>query len=137
VIAARRRSPGFLAAVLGAVISSFLAWIVVALLALPLTVVIATGSVMGSSGRGSLAALSVGALLLVLVTQPLVAAALLRALLSATAGSELGFGTAALAMFAATVVTIIATVALPPSAALPVLGYSWTGALTAGWLVSK
>jgi hypothetical protein len=137
VLAARRRSPGFLAAVLGAVVASFLAWIVVAVLALPLTVVIATGSVMGSSGDRGLAALSLGALLLVFVAQPLVAAGLLKALLSAAADGELSFGTAALAMVAATVVTVMAAVALPPGAALPVLGYSWTGALTAGWLVSK
>lgn len=137
MIAARRRSPGFLAAVLAAVVASFLAWIVVALIALPLTIVMATGAALGSSSGGSLAALSVGALLLVLVAQPLVAAGLLRALLSAAADSELGFGIAALAMFAATVVSLMAAAALPPSAALPVLGYSWTGALTAGWLVSR
>jgi hypothetical protein len=137
MFAARRRSPGFLAAVLGAVVSSFLAWILVALLALPLTIVIATGSALGPSSGGSLAALSVGALLLVLVAQPLVAAGLLRALLSAAADSDLGFGTAALAMFAAALVSLMAAAALPPDAALPVLGYSWTGALTAGWLVSR
>jgi hypothetical protein len=118
--------------------SSFLAWIVVALVALPLTVVIATGSVMGSgSNRGSLVALSIGALLLVLVAQPLVAAGMLKALLSAVAEGQVTFGASVLAMFSAMVITLIAAAALPPSAALPVLGYSWTGALGAGWMISR
>jgi hypothetical protein len=137
VIAAHRRRPGFLAAALGAILSSFLAWIVVALIALPLAIVAATGSAFGSPGSGGLAALSVGALLLVFVAQPLVAAGLLRALLSIAADSELSFGAAALAMLAATVVTLMAAAALPAGAALPVLGYSWTGALAAGWVVAR
>jgi hypothetical protein len=107
------------------------------LLALPLTIVVATGSVVGSSSQRSLAALSVGALLLVFVAQPLVAAGLVRTLLSAAADSDLGFGTAALAMFASIVVTLVAAGALPVGADLLVLGYSWTGALAAGWIVSR
>jgi hypothetical protein len=137
VIATHHRRPGFLAAALGAIVSSFLAWIVVALLALPLAMVAATGSAIGPAGSRDLAALSIGALLLVLVAQPLVAAGLLRALLSAAADSELSFGTAALAMFAFIIVSLLAAAALPADAALPVLGYSWAGALTAGWIVSR
>jgi len=136
MIAAGRRSPGFLAAALGAVVSSFLAWIVVALLALPLAVAAATGSALSSPSTGNLAALSAGALLL-LLAQPLVAAGLLRVLLAATAGAELGYGIAALAMFASLVVTVFAAGALPAGAAVPVLGYSWAGALAAGWIVSR
>ena len=137
MIATHRRRPGFLTAALAAIVASLLAWIVVALLALPLAIVAATGSALGPAGSRDLAALSVGALLLLFVAQPLVAAGLLRALLSAAADSELSFGIAALAMFAATVVTLMAAVALPPGAALPVLRYSWAGALAAGWLVSR
>ena len=137
MIAAHRRRPGFLAAALGAIVSSFLAWIVVALFALPLAIVAATGSAIGPAGTRDLAALSFGALLLVFVAQPLVAAGLLRALLSAAADGELSFGMAALAMFASIVITLLATAALPANAALPVLGYSWAGALSAGWIVSR
>ena len=122
---------------LGAVISSLLAWIVVALLALPLAIVTATGSALSSPSGGSLAALSIGGLILILVAQPLVAAGLLRALLSAAADSDVGYGIAALAMFGSMVVGIFAANALPAGAALPVLGYSWAGALTAGWIVSR
>jgi hypothetical protein len=136
MIATRRRSPGFVTGVVAAVVASFLAWILVALLAIPLALAAATGAALGSPSGGSLAALSIAGLLL-LLAQPLVAAGLLRVFVSAVANAQLGYGVAALAMFASLVVTLIAAAALPAGAAAPALGFSWTGALAAGWVVSK
>jgi hypothetical protein len=136
MITARRRSPGFLTGVVAAGVASFLAWILVAILAIPLALAAATGSALGSPSGGSLAALSIAGLLL-LLAQPLVAAGLLRVFVSAVADTRLGYGVAVLAMFASLIVTLIAAAALPAGAAAPALGFSWIGALAAGWVVSK
>jgi hypothetical protein len=118
----------------GAMVCSLLAWLVVGLLALPLAVATATGGAL-SAGAGGLAALSASALLL-LLAQPLVAGGLLKVWVTALSDAQLGFGLASLAMMAALGVDVLAAGALPTSLAMPLLGYSWTGAIAAGLIVS-
>jgi hypothetical protein len=125
--------PGFLMASAGAAVSSLLAWLIVAVIALPLAVATATGGVL-SPGSGGIAVLSASALL-VLLAQPLVAAGLLKVWVSALSDAHVGFGFAALAMFTALVVDVAAAHALPGGAAIPLLGFSWVGALAAGSIV--
>jgi hypothetical protein len=131
-----RRSPTFLVAWLGAAMSSIVAWIVVGIVALPLLLATATSTAFGPTGAGSLAALSAAGLV-VLLSQPLIAAGLLKVSVSALCQADLGFGRAAAAMAVCLIVTGAASISLPPTAAIPVLGYSWVGALVAGWIVSR
>jgi hypothetical protein len=129
----RQRTPGLLSASAGAAVCSLVAWLVVGLLALPLAVASATGAVLSSGG--GLAAISASALL-VLLAQPLLAGGLLKVWVTALSDAHLGFGLAAMAMLAALVVDVAAAAVLPASLAFPVFGYSWTGAVTCGLIVS-
>jgi hypothetical protein len=111
------------------------AWFIVAVLALPLAVASATGAALSPRGT-SVAAISL-ATLLILISQPLVAAGLLRVWLSAVSDSRVGLGRATLAMLIALAVDLAAAVALPDGAALPVVGVSWTGATVAGGILAS
>jgi hypothetical protein len=130
---AKSPTPGFLMTTAGAAVSSVLAWFIVAVFALPLALATATGAAL-SPGSGGIAVVSAAALL-VLLAQPLVAAGLLKAWVSALSDAHVGFGLATLAMLAALVADVAAASALPAGAAIPVLGYAWVGAVTAGWII--
>ena len=115
--------------------SSVLAWLIVAIVALPLALATATSAAL-TPDRSGFAVLSVTALL-VLLAQPLVAAGLLKAWLSAIADARIGFGIAAVAMLAALIVDVMAGAALPAQASVPLIGDSWIGAIAAGLIVAR
>jgi hypothetical protein len=115
-------------------VCSLLAWLIVGLLALPLAVATATGTALSADG-GGLAALSISVLVL-LLAQPLIAGGLLKIWVTTLSDAHIGFGLAALAMVVALVVDVASAAVLPGSLAVPLFGFSWTGAIVAGLIVS-
>jgi hypothetical protein len=87
---------------------------------------------MGSNESSSSSALRFGAIALVLlVAQPLVGAFLARLALSLF-DSSVRYGTALVAMVVGLIATVVAASAAPATAAFPLFGSMWVGAIAAG-----
>jgi hypothetical protein len=119
-------------------IAAALAWIVVIVLSVPLFLTLATGSALSTAPdrSGALGALTVAGLLFI-VAAPLIAAGIAKVLVAGFSGATVGYWRAAGAMFLSFVITVAAAVILPRSAAMPIVGYGWIGAIAGGWLLSR
>ena len=127
---AQERPPGFLAACLAASAAHVLALILVGVVAVPLSLV--TSSALVFSPNPSAGAALLLPWLVVLAAQPFLAAWIAKRGLALLDAGRVTYVRALAAMVLGLVVTALAALVLPGEAALPVLGYGWTGALAAG-----
>jgi hypothetical protein len=128
------RPPGFLAACLAAAGAHVLASLLVGLAMVPLSVVTWTGLAFSGDPSGATLRLLLPWLLL-LAAQPFLAAWIVRQSLHLFDAGDVTYTRACAAMVVGLVVTVLAAVALPPEAAVPVLGHAWAGALAAAALL--
>lgn len=132
---ASQRQPGFVAACLAAAGGHVLASLLVGLAIVPLSVVTWTSLVLSGDPSGATLRLLVP-WLLVLATQPFVAAWIVRRGLELFDAGSVTYARSCGAMFVGVLVTVLAAVALPVEAAVPVLGYAWAGAAAAAVVLS-
>ena len=131
---APQRPPGFLAACLAAAGAHVLASLVVGLAMVPLSVVTWTGFVFSGDPSGATLRLLLPWLLL-LAAQPFLAAWIVQRSLELFDAGTVTYARSCAAMIVGLVVTVLAAGALPPGAAVPVLGHAWSGALAAAVLL--
>jgi hypothetical protein len=134
-ILAYERPPSFIAACLAASGGHILATLLLSLVLVPLALVTWTG--MALSGDPS----KVGARillpwLLVLAAHPLVAALIAQQGLSLFGAGNVTYLRACGAMTLGLVVTALSAFVLPAEAAVPLLGYAWTGAAAAAMILA-
>lgn len=127
---APQRPPGFLAACLAAAGAHVLASLLVGLALVPLSLVTWTSLVFSSDPSGATLRLLLPWLLL-LLAQPFLAAWIVQGSLGFFDAGTVTYARSCAAMIVGLVVTVFAAAALPPGAAVPVLGYAWAGALAA------
>jgi hypothetical protein len=132
---ASQRQPGFIAACLAAAGGHVLASLLVGLAIVPLSVVTWTSLVLSGDPSGATLRVLVP-WLLVLATQPFVAAWIVRRGLELFDAGSVTYARSCGAMFVGVLVTVLAAVALPVEAAVPVLGYAWAGAAAAAVVLS-
>ena len=130
-----QRPPGFVAACLAAAGGHVLSSLLVGLAMVPLSVVTWTSLVLSGDPSGATLRLLVPWLLL-LATQPFVAAWIVRRGLELFDAGSVTYARSCGAMFLGVGVTVLAAVALPAEAAVPVLGYAWAGAPAAALVLS-
>jgi hypothetical protein len=126
---ARERPPGFLAACVAASGAHVLALILVGVAAVPLSLVTSTAVVF--SPDPSAGARLLLPWLVLLAAEPFLAAWIAKGGLALFDAGNVTYPRALGAMVLALVVTAASALVLPGEAALPVLGYTWTGALAA------
>ena len=126
---AQERPPGFLAAFLAASGAHVLALILVGVASVPLALATSSAIVFASEPSGRLPLLLPW--LLVLGFEPFLAAWIAKGGLAVFDAGTVTYARALGAMALAVVVTVASALVLPGDAALPVLGYAWTGALAA------
>ncbi len=127
---ASQRPPGFVAACLAAAGGHVLASLLVGLATVPLSVVTWTGIVFSGDPSDATLPLLVP-WLLVLAAQPFVAAWIAQHGLELFDAGTVTYTRACGAMLVGLAVAVLAAVALPAEAAVPVLGHAWAGALAA------
>jgi hypothetical protein len=134
-IVAYERPPSFLAACLAAAGGHVLASFLVGLVLVPFALV--TWSGLALSGDRPTASLRILLpWLLVLAAHPLVAAWIAKQGLSILDAGTVTYARACGAMAVGLVVTALSAVTLPAEAAVPVLGYAWTGAAAAALILA-
>lgn len=129
------RPPSFVAACLAALGGSFLAWMLVGFLLAPFTLLAWTALALSPDPGAAwprLAALWLGAL----AAQLLLAAGIVRFSLRLFDAGSVSYARACAAMLLGLATTAFSALALPASAALPLVGYAWTGALGAAIVLS-
>ena len=132
---AYERPPSFLAACLAAAGGHVLASFLVGLVLVPFALV--TWSGLALSGDRPTASLRILLpWLLVLAAHPLVAAWIAKQGLSILDAGTVTYARACGAMAVGLVVTALSAVTLPAEAAVPVLGYAWTGAAAAALILA-
>jgi hypothetical protein len=132
---AYERPPSFLAACLAAMGGHVLASFLVGLVLVPFALVTWSGlALSGDRPTASLRLLLPW--LLVLAAHPLVAAWIAQQGLSLLDAGNVTYPRACGAMALGLVVTILSALVLPAEAAVPVLGYAWTGAAAAALILA-
>ena len=131
---AQERPPGFLAAFLAASGAHVLALILVGVVAVPLALVTSSAIVLTPDPAGGLRLLLPW--LLVLAVEPFLAAWIAKGGLALFDAGTVTYARALGAMALALVLTAASAFVLPGEAALPVLGYAWTGALAAAGVLA-
>lgn len=130
------RPPSFAAACLAAAGGHVLATVVVGVVALPFALVASTGLALNPDPSRAAVRLVVVWLCL-LAAQLLLAAGIARFCLQLFDAGAVSYLRAFAAMLAGLVVSLLSALVLPPGAALPVLGYAWTGVLAAALLLAN
>jgi hypothetical protein len=134
-IVAYERPPSFLAACLAAMGGHVLASFLVGLVLVPFALV--TWSGLALSGDRPAASLRILLpWLLVLAAHPLIAALIAKQGLSLLDAGNVTYLRACGAMALGLVVTALSAFVLPAEAAIPVLGYAWTGAAAAALILA-
>ena len=134
-IVAYERPPSFLAACLAASGGHVLASLLVGVVLVPFALV--TWSGLALSGDPSTIGFRILLpSLLVLAAQPFVAAWIAQQGLSLFDAGKVTYPRACGAMALGLVVTVLSAVVLPAEAAVPVLGYAWTGAAAAAVILA-
>lgn len=134
-IVAYERPPSFLAACVAASGGHVLASFLVGLVLVPFALVTWTGlALSGDSPAASFRILLPS--LLLLAAQPFIAAWIAQQGLSLFGAGNVTYPRACGAMALGLVVTILSAFVLPADAALPVLGYAWTGAAAAAVILA-
>jgi hypothetical protein len=134
-IVAYERPPSFLAACLAAMGGHVLASFLVGLVLIPFALV--TWSGLALSGDRPAASLRILLpWLLVLAAHPLIAALIAKQGLSLLDAGNVTYLRACGAMALGLVVTALSAFVLPAEAAIPVLGYAWTGAAAAALILA-
>ena len=127
--------PGFVAACLAASGAHIAASFLLAIVSVPLA--LATSNVIVFSGGGDeVDARVLLPWLLVFATQPFIAAWIAKLALELFGAGFVGYRRALGAMVLGLVVTLASAFVLPTVAALPVLGYAWTGAIAAALILA-
>jgi hypothetical protein len=132
---AQERPPGFVAACLAASSAHVLAFILVGVVTVPLSLLTWSAVVLSAEPSG----LDFGLLLpwlLVFALEPFLAAWIAQRGLALFDAGKVTYARAWSAMVLALVVTAVSALVLPAEAALPVLGYAWTGALAAAAILA-
>jgi hypothetical protein len=134
-IEAHKWPPSFLAACLVAAGGHVLASLVLGLVLVPLSVVTWSGLALSADPETAGFRLLLP-FLLVLAAQPFIAAWIARHLLSLFDAGKVTYWRACGAMVVGLVVSMLSAFVLPDAAAVPVLGYAWTGAGAAALILA-
>jgi hypothetical protein len=132
---AHRRPPGFVAACVAAACANLAASWLFGLIALPLALATST-AVAFSDDRSTDAFRILLPWLLLVAAQPFVAAWIAQRGLALFDAGRVTYARACGAMLLGLVVTIGAAFTLPADAAVPVVGYAWTGAVAAAFVLA-
>jgi hypothetical protein len=136
-VESRRFPPGFLASLAGATAGVLGGALLAGILAWPFALASwSTVALGGSQDRNGAERLLLVAVLLLLF-QLLVSAWIAQHAASLLGDGVVGYGRAVAALALGAVGTILAAVAFPDGAALPLLGHSWVGLLLAAWVISS
>jgi hypothetical protein len=129
--------PGFAASLVGAAAGFVGGALLTAVLAAPFALASASTLAIGAAPDDDFARRLLIVFVLLLTLQLLVGAWIAQQAASLLGDGAVRFWRAVGALFIGGLATLVAALALPAEAALPVVGHSWVGILVAAWVISS